>query len=420
MSANLNDFFPYKVCINLDRRADRWERVQARFARHRINEVFRFPALDGEKLDSPQGWTDGPGAYGCLRSHLEVVRQAREKELPSLLIFEDDVDFDEEFESMFARYIEQLPDDWEMLMLGGIHLQKPVEVSKNISRIKRSFSTFAYALKQSVYDSFIELNNLARTTVDDNNTNLQERFNCYCFMPHLAWVEDDYSDVRYDKQSHWYVKESLVLWGSEMDQVLKSAVAVILHHNHHHNTLGLNFILNHYQKYLPGLTILIIEQGERPSLKIEDLPSGCQYHYMKTNGHPNRIEAFNAGFRLSESDKDYFMFTDSNIFLEAIDVKPNLLKCRQYDFVSSFKFLYELTEEDTLKFFENKMLWHDKAKYHPQEKSGLCSSCCIITKDGLRMVGGWTETTSQAVERLLRVYNSPNRAWRLFGAREAL
>ena len=43
---NFNSIFPYKVCINLDRRAERWERMKERFVQHRILSVVRFSAIE--------------------------------------------------------------------------------------------------------------------------------------------------------------------------------------------------------------------------------------------------------------------------------------------------------------------------------------------------------------------------------------
>src|SRR5215469_11657311 len=94
---SLGDHFPYKVCINLDRRGDRWRRVSARFAEHGITDIVRFPAVDGSQLEIPPHWSVEPGAYGCLRSHVAVVEKARSAGARSVLIFEDDAVLDPEF-----------------------------------------------------------------------------------------------------------------------------------------------------------------------------------------------------------------------------------------------------------------------------------------------------------------------------------
>ena len=52
-------------------------------------------------MQLPANWAHTPGAYGCLLSHLHVVREARRLGMASVLIFEDDVVFDDDLERKF-------------------------------------------------------------------------------------------------------------------------------------------------------------------------------------------------------------------------------------------------------------------------------------------------------------------------------
>jgi hypothetical protein len=81
-SDGLNELFPRKICINLGQRPERWAQMQSRFQRHGIQGVRRFPAIDGQALIPPAGWSATSGAYGCLLSHLQVVREARAMGVP--------------------------------------------------------------------------------------------------------------------------------------------------------------------------------------------------------------------------------------------------------------------------------------------------------------------------------------------------
>ena len=66
-STDINDVFPHKVCINLDRRSKRWEEAQKEFARHEIKSVQRFSAVDGNKLIALRHWRDQRAPTGvCL------------------------------------------------------------------------------------------------------------------------------------------------------------------------------------------------------------------------------------------------------------------------------------------------------------------------------------------------------------------
>ena len=42
-----DEFFPHRVCINLDRRPERWEKMQTRLEAAGLGAVDRFPAVDG-------------------------------------------------------------------------------------------------------------------------------------------------------------------------------------------------------------------------------------------------------------------------------------------------------------------------------------------------------------------------------------
>ncbi|MEW6209830.1 MAG: glycosyltransferase family 25 protein, partial [Acidobacteriota bacterium] len=224
-----NELFPHRVCINLDRRPHRWLRAQERFARHNIFPVERFSALDGKHLSRPAQFRFSAGAYGCLQSHLKIIERARRDSLPSIMVFEDDVVFHPQFDECFPRCVEQLPADWDMIYLGAGHMDAPLRISDNVIRLQKSYSTYAYALRSTVYDAFIELARQEEFQVDAYYGKLQKQFNCYCFFPHLAWVEEGYSDTLDREMSHWDLKESLVTGGPEMDQMIGETALIISH-----------------------------------------------------------------------------------------------------------------------------------------------------------------------------------------------
>ncbi len=418
---SLNEFFPHKVCINLEIRPDRWNRISARFAEQGIHPVVRFPAVDGKNLEIPSVWRSSPGAYGCLQSHLAVVEQARDEARPSVLIFEDDTVLAPGFNRMFAEYAKQLPDDWDMVFFGGLHGQPLTRVADNVLRVTHSLSTYAYALKHTIYDGFIELNRQALTVLDENTRTLQKRFNCYCFTPHLAWVEEDYSDVRGEKVNLWWLKESLVLFGPEIDEMLKNTVAVISYRNDGPGSLrNLIFTTEYLSQGLPGITILVLEHGREPRVNSGDLPPDCRLELVEDSGCRNLSSSFKRGFERFESGKDFFIFLDSDIFLTDPDVRGNLLKCLDYDFVSSFREIYDLTERDTLRILKGDLRWDYDGVYQARKKAAIFDSGCIITRKGLRILSEWEksdrrseERLSMRVEELLRVYDSPNPARRL-------
>jgi glycosyl transferase family 25 len=192
---DLNRLFPCRVCINLDRRPDRWSRMEKMFARHNISTVQRFSGIDGQKIDVPLSWKYSRGAYGCLQSHLAIVKRTREERIPAILIFEDDCVFDHEFNEKVLAYISQVPLDWDLLFLGGWHQSELLKVSANISRSRNTWLAHAYALKHTLYDAFIEHCERGQEAVDHYLAMLQKHFNCYCCVPDLVWQQGEDSDI---------------------------------------------------------------------------------------------------------------------------------------------------------------------------------------------------------------------------------
>lgn len=425
---NVEEFFPHQVCINLDTRPDRWERMTARFLEHGINRVVRFPAVNGNQVEIPSAWRYSPGAYGCLRSHLAVIEQARDEARPSVLIFEDDTVLAPDFNPQFARYVEQLPDEWDMIFFGGLHGQPVTKVADNLLRINHSLSTYAYALKHTIYDSFIELNRQALTVLDENTRALQKRFNCYCFTPHLAWVEGDYSDVRGERINLWWLKESLVIFGPEIDEVISDTVAIIFHRNDSPESLrNLIFMTDHLSEGLPGIAILVLAHGAESRVNRSDLSPDCHLDIVKDFGCPCLSLALQRASDLLEIDKEFFIFLDSDLFITREDIRANLLKCRDYDFASSFYEICDLDERDTLRILNGDVRWDYNGDHPSRGKTALCDSGFIITRKGLRILSECEESDRRSEERMsmrvkesLRVYDSPNPARRLSSPRSRI
>ncbi|HEV7375857.1 MAG TPA: glycosyltransferase family 25 protein [Pyrinomonadaceae bacterium] len=426
LAGEINEAFPYKVCINLDRRPERWQRMQLKFEQHGIHSVRRFTALDGDTLNIPEHWIHTPGAYGCLRSHVQVVCEARERGASSVLIFEDDVVFDPHLQKKFSSYIEQLPPGWDMLFFGALHKGDPVNVSENIVRLTRSNSTYAYALRDTVFDAFIELNRKAEDVLDNNSFILQQQFNCYCFMPHLAWVETDYSDAQKRFERHWYLKESLVLFGAGVDRLLSNTTLIFAHTDCTQDgraTTNLMFLVAYYQFFFsPHLAIVIVEQGAQPRIDPATLPANCKYIFLRGEGRFNKELCFTTGISNSDPWGKFVILSNSDIYLETLDFRANLLMCDRYDCATGFSQIIDLTEEDSLRLRQtNTTRGIDITKHALPINNTRAGYCRFFKREAIRLPEGGNEGGPEEVghplsfgaQEQLRVFQSPNHALRL-------
>ena len=411
MLLSINHVFPHKVCINLDRRIERWEQMQNKFHQHGIHSVQRFAAVDGETSAIPAHWDSTPGAYGCLLSHLQVVREVRRMGFPSVLIFEDDVVFDDQFEKKFADYIQQLPDDWDMLFFGALHKDELIKVSDNIGRITQSNSTYACALRHTVYDAFIDLNSKANDVLDVNSLVLQKQFNCYCFLPHLAWVEPAYSDAQQKQVHHWYLRESLVLFGPQVDRLLSETTIVFAYDNNERSSRAaenLNCLLKYYDHFFsPFIEMVIVEQGPEQTLDRKTLPLNCDYVFVKDDSDFDPQRCFATGVKRAGASRKYFILSNSDVYLETLDIRANLRMCERYDFVTGCDQIIDLSPaaSEQLRNSSRNLCGLEITANGSANNAG--GACQFLNRHAVQML------ESNGKQPQLRIFESPNIALRL-------
>lgn len=134
----IEDYFDKIFCINLDRRADRWQICLDEFAKFNITKFERFSAVD-DRFN---------GNRGCTTSHKKLLDIIVANKWERTLILEDDFKIiTEDFHAQFEHMITQVPEDWDMLYLGG-HYGEPPEkrVATNVIKHKRMLTTSSYGV----------------------------------------------------------------------------------------------------------------------------------------------------------------------------------------------------------------------------------------------------------------------------------
>ena len=170
MNANLTyHFFDRIYVVNLDRRPDRWQRFLDELPSNwPFGPPFRFRAVDGNSERPAQGWKENLGAWGCYRSHIEVLKHAIDNQLHRVLILEDDAVFCPNFSNEVERFIKHLPQDWRMIYLGGQHIEihkgRPTKINEMVYAPYNANRLHAYSIQgvsniQRVYDFLVNPGN---------------------------------------------------------------------------------------------------------------------------------------------------------------------------------------------------------------------------------------------------------------------
>lgn len=203
------------VCVSLERRPDRElafrDRIKGGMP---FGECEIFPAIDGTRCKHPGWWKMGGGAWGCYRSHLRILEDALMDGLDSVLIFEDDVTFAEDFASRYERFMAAVPNDWEQIYLGGQHLRRPVEIHDEYVRCININRTHAYGVRgEGIKKLYRWLNNTKdwqeKHHVDHHYGRIHENRSVNVYGP-VEWMcgqaYDQRSDVCHKEvQERWWM-----------------------------------------------------------------------------------------------------------------------------------------------------------------------------------------------------------------------
>ncbi len=134
----LNDYFDKIILISLVRATDRLDQCVAQFQQHGIENILYFDAYDMPTDEN----------RGCTASHRAALDLIAYHEWDRTLILEDDFQVvHDNFQERFAEAIVEVPDDWQMLYLGGHFAEDPIRrVSPHVVRCAHMKTTSSYAV----------------------------------------------------------------------------------------------------------------------------------------------------------------------------------------------------------------------------------------------------------------------------------
>ena len=94
-----------------------------------------------------------------------------------------------------------VPDDWDMIYFGGNHnitndVIPGIVVNKHVVKINHTFAIHCVAIKNTVFDDIIKLTEKTDRQIDVMYTDIQKKYNVYCFYPSLVTQKIDFSDIQ--------------------------------------------------------------------------------------------------------------------------------------------------------------------------------------------------------------------------------
>lgn len=196
MKVDLLKHFSKVYCINLDRRPDRWQEVCKEFLKWGIGDsIQRYAGIDGSTL--PAHHTVSPGALGLIMTLYNIVIEAKSMGYKNILVLEDDVYFRETLLQL-DDYMAEVPDGWNLLYLGGHHIQRPEKISSRVGRGVQIFTTHSFAISSNLYDRILsDLSDINRIglQLDLYFSELQKKVSTFCFIPSMTGQSSSFSDI---------------------------------------------------------------------------------------------------------------------------------------------------------------------------------------------------------------------------------
>jgi glycosyl transferase family 25 len=188
----LNEFFGKIYCVNLDRRADRWEQTVTALPGH---QLIRVPAVDSVELPF-QSSRLMPAEIACTMSHLKTLRLFMETGEDRCLVIEDDIlPMSEHWLAVFGNAASHLDEDWDLFYLGANHVTPPNRIIESLGKPTRAYSTCAYGVSRQGAEYILKHVSPDRSQVDVQYATIN-RGKYFCTVPNVFTQRPDFSDVQ--------------------------------------------------------------------------------------------------------------------------------------------------------------------------------------------------------------------------------
>lgn len=194
--------------LNLDRRQDKWYRVNKLLLKNDIN-AKRWSAIDGSTIEFMATYLKykkqmitKPQELACALSHIEIIKDAKSKGYDRILILEDDVYLHKNFKQLITT----IPDA-DIVYLGATQQKWFEDEGSPYYKSRESLGTFAMVIKSTMFQVILDTWEKTPWTIDKMySEHIQaqpNKYHCVTMFPNLVACDVRDSDIR----EPWDLKE---------------------------------------------------------------------------------------------------------------------------------------------------------------------------------------------------------------------
>lgn len=195
------DYWDKVFCINLDRRTDRWEESERLLKLYGIT-AERFSGHDNVMVNGRRS-----GNAGCTASHRGILELIAHNKWDKVLVLEDDFCFvhvPDVFHRWWDSMIQEVPNDWDFLYLGGHYADAPKRrISPHVIQFNRMLTTSSYGIRWQKAKEMAPYI-YGDEPIDSLFSGFTEKSKAYIFQPRFMVQKPSFSDIQECEVNHTF------------------------------------------------------------------------------------------------------------------------------------------------------------------------------------------------------------------------
>ena len=201
-------FFDHIYCISLPRSKERKKLASEHFKELGIENKVEWIFAEPPSGDFSKTNFKKAGILGASLSHMRVIYDSVSNMYSNCLVLEDDVFFSKDYFNRMNIGLSELPDDWDILYLGGSPKDKLIPASSQLSKPEDMLGAIAYAINLNYQKTILKqyfkkiTSNFPENCADNIIHNLNNKCNSYTFDPYICETRNGYSEVQDGQRSH--------------------------------------------------------------------------------------------------------------------------------------------------------------------------------------------------------------------------
>ena len=285
----LHEYFDKTYLINLDLRPDRLEESKVECSKYDIT-FERFRACNGQEeigtlkpvVTGHEHYAWNKHAAGVCLSLIKLLEKCQRDKVDSVLIMEDDIQFNPQLNNILDEAIKQVPESWESIFFGLWEFASE-KVSNNVYLIKDGLCLHCHALRKSVFQFMIDILSALDDPADSKyNMYLFPRGKSFVIKPFLAWQRSSFSTIRGQYLDSRFTKPPESLTVEEIKELCAKLYVFEEHLSKHVRGIDLPFSVKLRPQKIKELCIKVFLLEEQLG-KCEDYSNEPNLNYLNSS-----------------------------------------------------------------------------------------------------------------------------------------